>query len=75
MTKYEQHSRRDNLIISGLKVTQSFSGASKSQPKTRVAAEQISQSNIDEAVSSGRDHSIMTNNIISFAKNQLKFEI
>ena len=73
--EYEQYSRRDKLIISGLKVTQSFSGALKSQPNSGVAAEQISQSNLDEADSSGRDHSIMTKNIISFAKNQLSVDI
>ena len=73
--EYEQYSRRDNLIISGLKVTQSFSGALKSQPNTGVAAEQISQSDLDESDSSGRDHSIMTKNIISFAKNQLNVDI
>ena len=68
--EYEQYSRRDNLIISGLKVTQSYSGALKSQPNSGVAAEQISQSNLDEADSSGRDHSIMTKNIISCAVSE-----
>ena len=73
--EYEQYSRRDNLIISGLKVTQSFSGAVKSKPNAGVTAEQIPQSNLDEADSSGRDSIIMANNIICFDKNQLNVRI
>ena len=72
MDEQEQYSRRENLVISGLKISMSYATAAQAaNGEQDNQAENITRTRLDNGKFSERDNDIMVDNIIKFAMDKL----